>query len=187
MAFELLTPRQVCKAFSRALDRPCYYVHDLKIQIRVPIPPGYKEQLDGIEILFGQQHAPYFPGPEFQSSKRKSPDRMSFDIPIRDSSTQRRDSTDQRTSSGSRDIPSRSEVRAIASKKAPASPALVASKHPLPASPTLKTYRADLNSLVGEARDLWEGWRNMEEYAREVFPIEEENNGLDWMNLPPGI
>lgn len=35
--------------------------------------------------------------------------------------------------------------------------------------------------LVDEARGLWEGWRSMEEYAREVFPIEEEANGLDWM------
>lgn len=35
--------------------------------------------------------------------------------------------------------------------------------------------------LVDEARSLWEGWRSMEEYAREVFPVEEEANGLDWM------
>lgn len=36
-------------------------------------------------------------------------------------------------------------------------------------------------ALVDEARSLWEGWRDMEEYAREVFPVEEEANGLDWM------
>ncbi|KAI5278355.1 hypothetical protein KEM54_004650, partial [Ascosphaera aggregata] len=36
-------------------------------------------------------------------------------------------------------------------------------------------------SMVDKARRLWEGWRDMEEYAREVFPIEEEANGLDWM------
>ncbi|KAF2718970.1 NmrA-domain-containing protein [Polychaeton citri CBS 116435] len=32
-----------------------------------------------------------------------------------------------------------------------------------------------------EARTIWEGWRGIEEYAREVFPIEEYNNGLRWM------
>lgn len=35
--------------------------------------------------------------------------------------------------------------------------------------------------VTDEARHLWQGWRDMEEYAREVFPIEEEANGLDWM------
>lgn len=32
-----------------------------------------------------------------------------------------------------------------------------------------------------EGRSIWEGWRGIEEYAREVFPIEEYNNGLRWM------
>ena len=31
------------------------------------------------------------------------------------------------------------------------------------------------------ANKLWEGNRNMEEYAGEVFPTEEYNNGLRWM------
>lgn len=35
--------------------------------------------------------------------------------------------------------------------------------------------------LTQEARELWQGWRGMEEYIREVFPVEEEANGLDWM------
>lgn len=32
-----------------------------------------------------------------------------------------------------------------------------------------------------EGRSIWEGHRGIEEYAREVFPIEEYNNGLRWM------
>ncbi len=28
---------------------------------------------------------------------------------------------------------------------------------------------------------LWEGPRGLEEYAREVFPLEEQANGLTWM------
>lgn len=32
-----------------------------------------------------------------------------------------------------------------------------------------------------EGRSIWEGYRGIEEYAREVFPIEEYNNGLRWM------
>jgi len=36
--------------------------------------------------------------------------------------------------------------------------------------------------LTVEARELWQGYRSMEEYAREVFPLEEEANGRVWMN-----
>jgi hypothetical protein len=32
------------------------------------------------------------------------------------------------------------------------------------------------------ACELWEGNRDIEEYAREVFPIEEYNNGQRWMD-----
>jgi hypothetical protein len=32
------------------------------------------------------------------------------------------------------------------------------------------------------AMGLWEGFRGLEEYAREVFPLEEAANGLTWMN-----
>lgn len=32
-----------------------------------------------------------------------------------------------------------------------------------------------------EALQLWEGYRGLEEYAREVFPLEEAANGLRWM------
>jgi hypothetical protein len=37
-------------------------------------------------------------------------------------------------------------------------------------------------SCPGEALELWEGPRGLEEYAREVFPLEEAANGLTWMN-----
>lgn len=66
----------------------------------VPIPAGYRAQLEGIELLFGTYNAPYF-GPDIDA-----PD---------------------------------------------------------------------------EARGLWAGWRSVEEYAREVFPLEEANNGMNWM------
>ncbi|KKY23688.1 putative nitrogen metabolic regulation protein [Phaeomoniella chlamydospora] len=211
LAFELLTPRQVCRLFSRALERPVRYIHSPKIDIRVPIPSGYREQLEGIEYLFGQLRAPYFPGPEYtypspHSQKRalsssshrpyQQPRGPSFDLPIRTTADlkpkiHRKSSTSTITPSNSLldDIP-RSEVRAIATK----SPHLPPSASPIiapstksnlmiPPSPTLSAT-AEGNaptSLVDEARNLWEGWRSMEEYAREVFPIEEENNGLDWM------
>lgn len=75
----------------------------------------------GIEILFGQMHAPYLPGSEFDFVDRRS----------------------------------------ILNEKGRAAP----------------TKR-----LTDEARGLWEGYRSMEEYAREAFPVEEEANGRDWMN-----
>lgn len=78
-----------------------HYTHSLTIDISVPIPHGYRAQLEGIETLFGQQNAPYF-GPEI--------------------------------------------------------------------------------SAPDEARTLWAGWRGVEEYAREVFPVEEAANGMDWMH-----
>ncbi|KAI9750827.1 MAG: hypothetical protein M4579_006289 [Chaenotheca gracillima] len=59
LAFELLTPRQACAAFSRGVGRPVKYVQG-PIEIKVPIPTGYKEQLEGIELLFGKYRAPYF-------------------------------------------------------------------------------------------------------------------------------
>ncbi|CAG9943318.1 unnamed protein product [Clonostachys rosea f. rosea IK726] len=39
-------------------------------------------------------------------------------------------------------------------------------------------------SCPSEAWELWEGPRGLEEYAREVFPLEEEANGLTWMLDP---
>ncbi|KAF2090863.1 NmrA-domain-containing protein [Saccharata proteae CBS 121410] len=33
-----------------------------------------------------------------------------------------------------------------------------------------------------EALGLWEGYRDIEEYAREIFPVEERANGLTWMD-----
>jgi hypothetical protein len=113
LAFQNLSPIEVCQHFSRALERPCKYAHDSKIQIRTPVPTGYKEQLAGIEILFGQLRAPYFPGPEFDFSKENKDGKV--------------------------------------------------------------------RKLTREARELWRGYRGIEEYAREVFPVEEEANGMDWM------
>ncbi|KAK2784196.1 hypothetical protein FQN52_009138 [Onygenales sp. PD_12] len=127
LSFETLTPNQVCAAFSRALHRPCRYVHVPKIEIKVSVPTGYREQLEGIEVLFGQLKAPYFPQPEFNN-------------------------------------PITAGTKVITGKGPAAGFGGVVS---LP--------------LVDEARSLWEGWRDMEEYAREVFPVEEEANGLDWM------
>jgi hypothetical protein len=39
-------------------------------------------------------------------------------------------------------------------------------------------------SCPSEALELWEGPRGLEEYAREMFPLEEEANGLTWMLDP---
>jgi hypothetical protein len=117
LAFETLTPRQVCAAFGRALERKCVYVHEPRVEIKVPIPSDYRSQLAGIEVLFGRFDAPYLPGAEFDFSRRGSSD---------------------------------------------------------------KNGKVKMK-LTGEARQLWEGWRGIEEYAKEAFPVEEEMNGRDWM------
>lgn len=36
------------------------------VKIEVPIPNGYKDQLHGIEVLFGRFNAPYF-GPDLHA------------------------------------------------------------------------------------------------------------------------
>jgi hypothetical protein len=97
----MLTPRQVCKAFSRGLQRPVQYKRG-SIIITVPTPVGYREHLSALEETLAEKGAPYF-GPDLE-----------------------------------KDCPS-------------------------------------------VALELWEGNRDMEEYAREVFPVEEAANGLTWM------
>ena len=43
-------------------------------------------------------------------------------------------------------------------------------------------YGPDLQQeCPATALALWEGFRDMEEYAREVFPVEEAANGQTWM------
>ncbi|KAF2153406.1 NmrA-domain-containing protein [Myriangium duriaei CBS 260.36] len=100
LAFERLTPLQVCARFSRGVGRPVRYVHG-PIKIEVHIPSGYREHLEILEETLGNQRAPYF-GPTYE--------------------------------------------------------------------------------YPNEARSLWEGHRGIEEYAREVFPLEESANGLTWMD-----
>ncbi|KAK4996640.1 hypothetical protein LTR66_003781 [Elasticomyces elasticus] len=100
LAFERLTPLQLCARFSRGVGRPVNYVQG-PIHIAVSIPTGYREHLQALEETLGHKRAPYF-GPDLEY-----PD---------------------------------------------------------------------------EARRIWEGWRGIEEYAREVFPLEERANGLTWMD-----
>jgi len=102
LAFERLTPLQVCQRFSRGVGKPVQYVHG-PIKLGVSVPSGYREHLEILEEVLGNKRAPYF-GPEYEYPK--------------------------------------------------------------------------------EARSLWEGYRGIEEYAREVFPLEEAANGLTWMDDP---
>ena len=118
LAFELLSPIRVCFLFSRAINRKVTYQFSPSINIEVPIPDGYREQLRYLEIIFGKHDAPY------------------FGLDIENGKTLR-------------------EVEEAGTNEA--------------------------GTVVEEARALWGGWRGIEEYAREVFPVEEANNGLTWM------
>lgn len=109
LAYEMLSPREACRAFSRGIGRPVKYVRG-PIEIKVSIPKGYREQLVALEELYDlgkddpNLQPPYFGNEEFEAS------------------------------------------------------------------------------CPYEAMLLWEGHRGLEEYAREVFPLEEAANGLTWMN-----
>jgi hypothetical protein len=107
-AQKYLTPKEVCRLFSKGVGRPVRYVHG-PIEVKVRIPEGYREQLVALEQLYDpnrrdpRKQPPYFGDPKVEIS------------------------------------------------------------------------------CPSEALELWEGPRGIEEYAREMFPIEEEANGLTWM------
>lgn len=108
LAYEMLSPKEACEVFSRGVGRPVRYVHG-PIEVKVPIPEGYRCQLEALEALFGLGH---------DEPKKQPP------------------------------------------------------------------YFGDValeNSCPKVALELWEGPRGLEEYAREVFPLEEQANGLTWM------
>ncbi|KUL92519.1 hypothetical protein ZTR_02418 [Talaromyces verruculosus] len=134
LTFETLSPIQVCAAFARALGRRVKYRRTSKIEIKVRIPDGYREQLEALEELFGQHEAPYFPQPEFNTPAAGSPKGLG---------------------------PAGGKGAGAGMMQGPGG---VVSQR-----------------VTDEARKLWQGWRDMEEYAREVFPVEEEANGLQWM------
>lgn len=108
LAYEMLTPLEVCEVFSRGVGRPVRYVRG-PIEVKVKIPEGYRIQLEALEELFNlhnedpEKQPPYFGDMELEKSCPKA------------------------------------------------------------------------------ALELWEGPRGLEEYAREVFPLEEQANGLTWM------
>ncbi len=108
LAYEMLSPREACRHFSRGVGRPVRYKRS-PIKIDVPVPEGYRAQLVALEKLF------MFGGDDPKKQPPYFGDRALDD-----------------------DVPSL-------------------------------------------ALDLWEAPRGLEEYAREVFPLEEQANGLTWM------
>ncbi|KAK0636222.1 NmrA-like family-domain-containing protein [Bombardia bombarda] len=108
LAYEMLTPREACRVFSRGVGRPVRYVCG-PIEIKVKIPEGYRIQLEALEELYvlgkddPKKQPPYFGDIELEESCPRV------------------------------------------------------------------------------ALEIWEAPRGLEEYAREVFPLEEQANGLTWM------
>jgi hypothetical protein len=113
LAYEMLTPLEACRVFSKGVGRPVRYVRG-PIKIDVKIPSGYREQLDALERHYSldnddpNKQPPYFGDLELE------------------------------------------------------------------------------NNCPTQALALWEGPRGLEEYAQEVFPLEEEANGLTWMKEDEG-
>ena len=110
LAYEMLSPREACRVFAQGVGRPVRYRRAAKIEVKVKIPNGYREQLVALEEMYA--------------------------LGARDGGLQ-------------------------------------------------PPYFGD-EGLEGRVPDvamgLWEGCRGLEEYAREVFPLEEAANGLTWMN-----
>lgn len=108
LAWEVLTPLEACAQFEKGVGRKVTYVRG-KIDVQVPVPDGYRVQLEALENLF------YLGG----------------------------------------DDPAK--------------------------QPPYFGDRALEESCPHDAMQLWEGPRGLEEYAREVFPLEEYANGKYWM------
>ena len=105
LAFEVLTPPEACEHFSRGLQRPVRYVN-APCEIKIPIPDGYRDQLEAIVETLCDNKAVYF--------------------------------------------------------------------------------RPDME-CPETARQLWPGWRGLEEYARETWPLEEKQNGAQWAEGLSGL
>ncbi|KAG0646548.1 Nitrogen metabolite regulation [Hyphodiscus hymeniophilus] len=113
LAYEMLSPKEVCKVFARGVGRPVRYRRG-QIEIKVKIPDGYRDQLVGLEKMYQ-----------------------------------------------------------------------LGAKDPKLQPPYFGDQKLEDN-CPEEALALWEGYRGLEEYAREVFPLEEAANGLTWMNEEDG-
>jgi hypothetical protein len=114
LAYEMLSPREACRTFARGVGRPVRYRRDAKIDVKVKIPNGYRDQLVALEKMYA-----------------------------------------------------------------------LGKKDPALQPPYFGTEVME-RSCPREAMELWEGHRGLEEYAREVFPLEEAANGLTWMNGEEG-
>lgn len=108
LAWEVLTPREACEQFEKGVGRKVTYIRG-EIQIKVPIPAGYRVQLEALENLFF----------------------LGGDDPAK--------------------------------------------------QPPYFGDRSLEESCPHVAMQLWEGPRGLEEYAREVFPLEEYANRKYWM------
>ena len=130
----MLDPPSICAAFSRGLNRPVRYVEG-PIEVQVPLPKGYHDQLDALQDLFGGQvvngkKAPYW-----------------WDVIF--------------------DIDKSGDIKHVSS--------LVEDQ-----------IGEELDQDVRISRALWEGWRDVEGYARDTFPVEERLNGRTWMDDESG-
>ena len=138
LAFSMLDPPTVCAAISRGLNRPVRYIEG-PIEIKVPIPKGYREQLETLqEVLGGDEvggkRAPYWwPG--------------LFDINKDDSKSDEQKVEDDEAWEY---IRPRDEEEG--------------------------------DEVLRVPRRLWSGWRDIDEYARDTFPVEEKLNGRTWMD-----
>jgi hypothetical protein len=109
LAYEMLSPTQVCRKFEKGVGRRVRYRREPKIDVKVKIPNGYRDQLVALEKMYA-----------------------------------------------------------------------LGATDPALQPPYFGTQNLE-KSCPGEAMELWEGHRGVEEYAREVFPLEEAANGLTWM------
>ena len=134
----MLDPPSVCEAVSRGLNRPVRYIEG-PIEITVPIPKGYRKQLETLEEVLGGgevggKRAPYWWDGLFDIGKKD---------PKND---------EEKLTNGENWEHIRPEKEEIG------------------------------DEILRVPRRLWGGWRNIEEYAKDIFPVEEKLNCRTWMD-----
>ena len=121
-------------ALSRGLNRPVRFIEG-PIEVSVPIPPGYQEQLDALQDLFGGKVVNGKAAPYWWDGI--------FDIDVEGNQ-------DKLLSQGSNDTSEGMDFE-------------------------------EGEEILRIARKLWGGWRDVEGYAKDAFPVEEKLNKRTWM------
>ena len=185
IAFALLDPEAACAALARGLNRPVRYVEG-PVEIQVPIPAGYREQLDALQALFGAAKvggagAPYwweglFDADVTASGSSTRTVRTRAVAPSKGAALSKGGGAAKGASVGKAKKVKKGEKKKGAEKDEKAE-----EEEDEAEADDEAELNEDEAELLRVPRKLWAGWRDLEGYAHDVFPVEEKLNDRTWM------